>query len=70
MIGLLRAAIRALELVLGGQESAARQAADDRGAILAALASQAAAVEHLRDLIEGDTLPAAVGAPTFTPTGD
>ena len=63
MIGLLHAVLRALAAILEGQDRAALQAAVDTAAVLAA-------VEHVRSLIEDDTLPAEVGAPTFTPTGD
>ena len=76
MFGWLRAIFAALGEVIAGQVRAAEQAAADRAALDAGLADvharqQAldAAIEHLRELIEGDTLVASVGTPTFTPTG-
>lgn len=56
MIGLLLAILAAVERLLGGQTDIESQ-----------LAAQAAAIEHLRVLIEGDTIPTSVGQPTFTP---
>jgi hypothetical protein len=74
MILLLRAIFAALGQVLTGQDRAAAQAASDKAdtnarldALEAHLAELSAAVEHLRVLVEGDTLIAAVGAPAFTP---
>jgi hypothetical protein len=69
MIGLLRAILNAVERLLAGQSEAERQASADKVSLDAQLAELSAAVEHLRVLVEGDTLIAAVGAPTFTPTG-
>jgi multidrug resistance efflux pump len=79
MIGYLKAIFTALLRVLEGQDEAARQAEADLAALLARVdaleavvtsmsAELAAAVEHLRVLIEdSDPNPAVVGAPTFTP---
>ena len=63
MIALLRAILANL-LELISSESAAKADIDSQ------LAAQSAAIEHLRVLIEGDSIPTAVGAPTFTPGGD
>ena len=82
MIGLLHAIFDVLLRVLARQDEAAEQAASDLSATIDRIASASAsaearlealsaAVEHLRVLIEdSDNLPAVVGAPTFTPTGD
>ena len=59
MIGLLRAILSALEVIrreaLEGQQDAVLRHAE-----------LAASIEHLRVLVEGDAIPTAVGAPTFT----
>jgi hypothetical protein len=67
MIGFLRAILDALVRVLTGQAEAKADLDQLRADIDDQLASQSAAIEHLRELIEGDELPAAVGVPTFTP---
>lgn len=76
MIGFLRAILDRLASVLNRQEEAEadltqfRADIDDQLAAVRAAQQQALdAIEHVRVLIEGDELPAAVGAPTFTPTG-
>lgn len=69
MIGFLRAILDALVRVLTGQEEAEAALVQFRADIDDQLATQSAAIEHLRLLIEGDELPAVVGVPTFQPTG-
>lgn len=69
MISLLRAIFNALNEVLNGQDAAAKQAAADLAELQSQLGKLAAAVEHLRVLIEDDTIIATVGPPTFTETG-
>ena len=58
MIGILRAILEALGRVLANQQDAAIKAQ-----------ANADAIEHLRVLIEGDSIPTKVGDPTFTATG-
>ena len=82
MIGYLRAILTALLRVLDRQDEAASQATADHAAVESEIETLkgldilienkvdalAAAVEHLRVLIEdSDPNPAVVGAPTFTP---
>lgn len=69
MIGLLRAIFDALRLMLAGQQELWDRAAKDKADLDTQLAAQSAAIEHLRALIEDDSIPTTVGAPTFTPTG-
>lgn len=69
MISLLRAIFNALNEVLAGQDAAAQQAASDLAELNTQLADLSAAVEHLRVLIEDDSIIAVVGVPTFTVTG-
>jgi hypothetical protein len=73
MIGFLRAILEALRDLAMGQKSLSDQVNAFQGDIDTTLAAQAAAIEHLRVLIEGDELPATVGVPTFAitsiPTG-
>jgi hypothetical protein len=68
--GLLRAIASALRLVLDRQGECARRQAEDRAAIEARLDALAAAVEHIRAVLEADSVPAYVGEPTFTPGGE
>jgi hypothetical protein len=69
MIGFLRAILEALGKILAGQNAASDQVATLESSMDTQLAAQAAAIEHLGVLIEGDELPATVGTPTFTITG-
>jgi hypothetical protein len=78
MIGFLRAILRALHDLAMGQASLSDQMNAFEGdidtsiiALRADLTAQFtyvdASIEHLRELIEGDDLPANVNPPTFTP---
>ena len=69
MIGFLRAILEALRDLAMGQKSLSDQVNAFQGDIDTQLAAQTAAIEHLRELIEGDEIPATVGTPTFTITG-
>ena len=69
MIGLLRALLTALVQLVSGEEAAADLAVSNKASLDLQLAAQSAAIEHLRALIEDDSVPTAVGAPTFIPGG-
>ena len=69
MIGFLRAILEALGHVLENQKTADLFITDFKRDMDETLKAQGEAIEHLRVLIEGDELPAAVGVPTFQPTG-
>jgi hypothetical protein len=66
MIGLLRAIFEALHEVLTGQDSAAELAVSNKASTDLQLAALSAAIEHLRTLVEDDTIPTTITPPTFT----
>jgi hypothetical protein len=70
VIGFLRAILEATRLLRTGQKLLSDQMYAFQGEMDDQLATQAAAIEHLRVLIEGDELPAVVGVPTFTSGGN
>lgn len=69
MISLLRAILQALLDIIANQKASTAQVADLGTDLGARLTAQSAAIEHLRVLIEDDSIPIVVGTPTFTPTG-
>jgi hypothetical protein len=66
MIAILRAILDALGKVLAGQTAASDQVATLESSMDAQFKAQADSIEHLRILIEGDSIPTVVGPPTFT----
>jgi len=70
MIGFLRAIFDALVRVLNTQAEVRAQITFLQADMDDQLATQSAAIEYLRELIEGDNLPAIVNPPTFSATGD
>lgn len=69
MIGLLRAILVVVNELFGQEVETTQAIHDLRVDIDSTFTAQAAAIEHLRALIEGDSIPIQVGTPTFTPTG-